>query len=385
MKKKLKIVILSIVAVLLIIVLGAGSYVGYILLSYHRIGDISLDITSKSDLNSVTTDTVYKASTYNIGFGAYSQDFTFFLDTGYDENGNETCGYNSKAKSKEEVYFNINGSVEVIKSLNLDFILLQEVDIDSTRSHHVDQNELFANNLQEFDNVLAINFDSAYLPYPLYDMHGASYAGLSTFSRYKIQEAKRIEYTVSDDLSKLFDLDRCFSVSTINVDNNKQLYVVNSHMSAYDKGGVIRETQIKELNEFLNLCKDKGHYVLVGGDFNHDLLTYNPDYDYSKTNRVFNNTLKDPDWVASYFDENGKSPLVEGYKVVASDNVPTCRNNDITWNPAKTYTCAVDGFIVSSNIEVVNHYNVETKKGNLGLDGFAYSDHQPAYIEFKLK
>ena len=385
MKKKLKIVILSIVAVLLIIVLGAGSYVGYILLSYHRIGDISLDITSKSDLNSVTTDTVYKASTYNIGFGAYSQDFTFFLDTGYDENGKETCGYNSKAKSKEEVYFNINGSMEVIKSLNLDFILLQEVDIDSTRSHHVDQNELFANNLQEFDNVLAINFDSAYLPYPLYDMHGASYAGLSTFSRYKIQEAKRIEYTVSDDLSKLFDLDRCFSVSTINVDNNKQLYVVNSHMSAYDKGGVIRETQIKELNEFLNLCKEKGHYVLVGGDFNHDLLTYNPDYDYSKTNRVFNNTLKDPDWVASYFDENGKSPLVEGYKVVASDNVPTCRNNDITWNPDKTYTCAVDGFIVSSNIEVVNHYNVETKKGNLGFDGFAYSDHQPAYIEFKLK
>ena len=114
-------------------------------------------------------------------------------------------------------------------------------------------------------------------------------------------------------------------------------------------------------------------------------MTNNPDYSYNQENRVFDNTLKDPDWVASYFDENGKSPLVEGYKVVASDNVPTCRNNDIPYEKGKTYVCAVDGFIVSSNIEIVEHYNVETKNGNLKVDGFAYSDHQPAYIEFKLK
>ena len=100
---------------------------------------------------------------------------------------------------------------------------------------------------------------------------------------------------------------------------------------------------------------------------------------------MFKNTLKDPDWVASYFDENGKSPLIEGYSVVASDNVPTCRNNDIEWDEEKTYKCVVDGFIVSNNIEIVTHYNVETKNGNKGIDGFAYSDHQPAYIEFKLK
>ena len=139
------------------------------------------------------------------------------------------------------------------------------------------------------------------------------------------------------------------------------------------------------LNNFLFLCKDNGDYVVVGGDFNHDLLTYNPEYDYSSSNRVFENTLKDPDWVASYFDENGKSPLIEGYTVVASDNVPTCRNNDIEWDEEKTYKCVVDGFIVSNNIEIVTHYNVETKNGNKGIDGFAYSDHQPAYIEFKLK
>lgn len=384
MKKILKKILLYFLITIGVIVLGAGGYCGYIILSYERIGDVDLEISSNSTNNIINTNQSYKVSTYNIGFGAYSQDFTFFLDTGYDIDGNPTCGHDSKAKSKEEVLFNVNGSINTIKSLNCDFILLQEVDLKATRSHKVNQNEMFKDNFSTYDNVFAINFNSKFLPYPLYDMHGKSLAGISTFSKYKIQTAKRVEYTISDSLSKLFDLDRCFSVSTIKVENNKTLYLVNSHMSAYDKGGTIRQKQVEELNEFLSKCSENGDYVIVGGDFNHDLLTYNPDYLYTNENKPFNNKLKDPDWVAPYFDTNNKSPLIEGYKVIASDNVPTCRNNDIKWNPDLTYTCVVDGFIVSNNIEVVDKYNVSTNKGNLNKDGFAFSDHQPAFLEFKL-
>lgn len=385
MKKIIKKVVISILLVLVVLVLGVGGYCGYILLSYKRVGNIDLEVNKNASKTTLSLNEKYNISTYNIGFGAYSQDFTFFLDTGYDKDGNETCGYYSKAKSKEEVLFNVNGSIDVIKSKDLDFVLLQEVDIKSTRSFKINQNEMFKENLNEYDNVLAYNFDTAYLPYPLYDMHGKSLAGLSTFSKYTINSAKRIEYTISDGLSKLFDIDRCFSVSTISVENGKTLFVINSHMSAYDEGGLIRKEQIKELNDFISACYQNGDYVIVGGDFNHDLLTNNSEFNYDATNRPFNNTLKDPDWVASYFDENQKSPLVEGFKVVASDNVPTCRNNDIEWNPELTYKCVVDGFIVSDNIEIIEHYNIETSKGNLNLDGFAYSDHQPAYLEFKLK
>ena len=384
MKKLIKKILVCFLCIVGVVVLIAGGYVGYILLSYDRIGDIDLDVNSNAKLNKVNTTDTYSIATYNIGFGAYSQDFTFFLDTGYDKDGNPTCGYNSKAKSKEEVITNTNGSLNSLKPYDLDFLLLQEVDIKSTRSHKVNQNEYFLNQYKDYDNVFAYNFDSAFLPYPLYDMHGKSLAGISTFSRYRINDAKRVEYTISDSLSKLFDLDRCFSVSTVFVENGKTLYIINSHMSAYDKGGTIRETQVKELNDFIKACKDEGNYVIVGGDFNHDLLTFNPEYKYSSTNKAFDNVLKDPDWVAPYFNELGKSPLIDGFKVVASDNVPTCRNNDIAWNPNLTYKCVVDGFIVSDNIEVITHYNIETKNGNLNLDGFAFSDHQPAYLEFKL-
>ena len=381
MKKLIK----TILSLVLLVVLVALSYCGYIVFSYKRIGNIDLEVNSKSSKETLSLDETYKISTYNIGFGAYSQDFTFFLDTGYDANGNETCGYYSKAKSEEEVMFNVNGSIKTIKNLDLDFVLLQEVDINSTRSFNINQNDMFIEELEEYDNVLAYNFDSAYLPYPLYDMHGKSLAALSTFSKYQLKNAKRVEYTISNSLSKLFDIDRCFSVVETKVENDKTLYIINSHMSAYDKGGTIRQEQIKELNDFITECYFNGDYIVIGGDFNHDLLTNNSDFEYTKDNRPFNNTLKDPDWVASYFDENKNSPLVDGFKVVASDNVPTCRNNDVEWDVNYTYRCVVDGFVVSDNIEVIEHYNIETKNGNLGLDGFAYSDHQPAYLEFKLK
>lgn len=384
--KTSKKILISILAVLIVVVLFVVGYVGYVLLSYNRIGDMDLDITTAASNNEVKIGDVYSVSTYNIGFGAYSQDFTFFLDTGYDENGEETCGYYSKAKSKEEVLFNTNGAIDTILDLNVDFALFQEVDTDSTRSYKINQNEMIKQAFTGFDSTFAINFHSAYLPYPLYDMHGIANAGLATLSKYKIQSAKRYEYTISDSLSKLFDLDRCFSEIIVDIEgSDKKLHIVNSHMSAYDKGGFIRAKQIEELNAYMKECQEKGDYVVIGGDYNHDLITYNPNFSYTKDNIPFYVNKKAPDWVSYFYDENGTSEFIDGYSIVTSDNNPTCRNNDMEWEPGKTFTCVVDGYIVSNNIEIVYIENVQTKQGNKGYDGFAYSDHEPVYMQFKLK
>ena len=373
-------------AVLGTAILLAGGYVGYVILSYNRIGDKDLDVDNHSTLEKVDVDTVYNATSYNIGFGAYSQNYTFFLDTGYDDNGKATCGHWSTARSKEEVNFNTSGAIETVKELDSDFVMFQEVDTKSTRSYKINQDKKIQEAFTDYDHVHAVNFHSAFLPYPLYDMHGKVNAGLTTISKYKIQSAHRYQYTIASDLSKLFDLDRCFSASVVEVTNGKKLYVVNSHMSAYDKGGTIRAKQVEELNNFLQARKDAGDYVVIGGDWNHDLLTNNPDYSYNETtNRAFSMTKKTPDWVSYIYDEEGKSPYIDGYKIIASDNTPTCRNNDVEWDPANTFVCCVDGFIVSDNVEVVSHQNIKTKNGNKGIDGFAFADHDPTYLEFKLK
>ena len=385
MNKILKRILIGVGIAVGVVVLGAGGYVLYVVLSYNRIGNCDLTVDHQSQLETVETGKSYRALSYNIGFGAYSQDYTFFMDTGYDENGNPTCGKHSTAKSKDEVIFNTTGAINAAKSTGADFVMFQEVDTKSTRSYKVNQDEEIQKAFTDYDHVHCVNFHTAFLPYPISDMHGSVNAGLTTISKYQIQSAERKEYTVSTGFSKFFDLDRCFSVQAVKVNNGKTLYIVNSHMSAYDEGGEIRTKQVAELNAFLKEKHDNGDYVVVGGDWNHDLLTNNPEFpQYTKDNKPFGEKKKTPDWVSFYFNDEHKSPLTDGYNVVASDNIPTCRNNDIEYEPGKTFTCVVDGFIVSDNITVTAHQNVQTKQGNKGYDGFAYSDHDPAQIEFEL-
>lgn len=388
MKKGLKIALTTILSVVGVVVLVVGGYVAYVAISYNRIADnLTLDVISKSNLDKLESEKEYSITTYNIGFGAYSQDYTFFLDEGIELDGSRTTGKNSKGKSKQEVQYNTDGAIALIKELNPDFSLFQEVDTDSTRSYHINQNDLIGKAFDDYDLTHAVNFHSAYLAYPFNDMHGKSNAGITTISKYKINNAVRKKFTVSTSFSKFFDLDRCFSVNELSVDNDKKLYLINVHMSAYDEGGVIRKAQREELNTFLTEASSNGDYVIVGGDYNHDLLTYNPEYNYDINNIPFKDYIGQlkPDWLQYFYESDGSVDLTDGFKVVASDNAPTCRSADTTWEIGHSYVATIDGFIISNNVEVSSVRTIVSKNGNKGLEHFAYSDHDPVYMTFKLK
>ena len=370
-------------------VLTVGGYVGYVFVSYNRIGDKELTVDKGSSKNYASTEVTYKAISYNIGFGAYSQDYTFFMDTGYDANGNPTKGAYGKAKSKEEVEFNISGAISSTKALNPDFVFFQEVDTDSTRSFFMNQDKMIQGAFNDFDHVHCSNYHSAFFPYPVHDMIGCSNSGLTTLSKFKVSEAGRKELTVSSGIDKYLDLDRCFSYSKVNVTNSKPLYLVNVHMSTYDEGGKVRAKQMDELNAFLTERSKNGDHVVIGGDWDHDLLTYNPEFNYNANNKPFAKDYpgvknKTPDWVAYLYSQTGMSPLNLGYRVVASDDYPSCRNDDIEYDPGKTFVCTIDGFVVSSNVNIISHSTIQTKNGNKGVDGFAFSDHEPVQLEFQL-
>ena len=83
MIKKILIVIGIIIAVL---VIAVGGYVGYVYLQYYRIKDnveINIDSQlSQTEVNDVIdSEGTYSIMTYNLGFGAYSPDFDFFMDS----------------------------------------------------------------------------------------------------------------------------------------------------------------------------------------------------------------------------------------------------------------------------------------------------------------
>lgn len=361
--------------------LVVGSYVAYVAISYHRIGDTSLEISKHAEENKVSINKELTYTSFNMGFGAYSPDFTFFLDEGYNADGSKTIGTRGKGISKEDVQKNVDGVKATLESLGSDFLAIQEVDVDADRSYHINQKETLENALTKYDQTFAVNFDSAYLFYPLNDPHGKSKAGLSTMSKYSIKESERKEYTISNGFSKFFDLDRCFSVNRIDTSNGKELVLINSHMSAYDEGGVIRNKQIHELYSYMKAEFDKGNYVVAGGDFNHDLITCNPKYSYTRENFAYSNMIAQlkPDWLSYMFDEDGTSPFDDGFTVYADDSEPSCRDCDVIWDRGTTFVSTVDGFIVSDKVTVSS---VKTMK--VGDTGFAYSDHQPTTLSFKL-
>lgn len=143
-----------------------------------------------------------------------------------------------------------------------DLILLQEIDLDATRSYHVAQEALFDQTFEGYCSDLAIDYDSPFLFYPFTQPHGKSLAAIGVYSRLSVTSALRRSLPISEGFSKLVDLDRCYSVSRIPVDNGRELVVYNIHMSAYGNSDAVREGQKRMLQQDMAGEVAAGNYVI---------------------------------------------------------------------------------------------------------------------------
>ncbi len=353
---------LRLVAIVLGVLLAVALiYLAYVLISYHRIPDMQELTVRKpqgTENKSVLLDTEYEIITYNVGFGAYSPDYTFFMDG----------GESSWAFSEDAVLANITGAAMAVKEREPDFILFQEVDLHSDRSYHVNEEEMLLQHFGEYYETFAVNYDSPFLFYPFTEPHGSSKSGMAVYSRFEITSALRRSLPISEGVSKFIDLDRCYSINRIPVENGKELVIFAVHLSAYGNSEAVTEGQLSMLREDMQKEVQAGNYVICGGDFNHDLKA-----DESVTE------------AESWAYPLSRDKLGEGM-VMALDLLPeslrepmadTARNNDIPYEPGVSYTVTVDGFIISENVEMIAYETVDT--------GFAYSDHNPVRMRFLLK
>ena len=342
--------------VLSAIILTVLSYLIYVVVSYHRLEDnLTLEIQGNA-LNNAPVNAELSVLTYNIGFGAYSADYSFFMDG----------GEHPRALSKDSVINNINGVLRVIKDRNPDLVLLQEVDTDGTRSYHINQKNLISEDFKSFDSVFAENYDSPYFLYPLYEPIGANKSGLLTFSAFNIESGIRRSLPVENSINKYFDLDRAYSVSVIKTDNGRELVLYNVHLSAYTSDGKIAEDQLKILSEDMLGQYQKGNYIIAAGDFNKDML--------GDSSKYFERPDGEYNWAAPF----NNALLPREITSYSGSNAPTCRNADSAFKGDGTdFVLSVDGVLVSDNIEVLSCETVDTS--------FAYSDHNPIYLKFVLK
>lgn len=355
MKKALKVT----AVIILVVVAVVAAYVAYVFLTYDRIEDHqTLELKAEATYDKVSTDTEYTIVTNNIGFGAYTADFTFFMDG----------GKGSVAESPESVKKCVGKAAETIASYNPDFVLIQEIDTDSTRSYHIDERELMAERFGGYESAFACNYHSAYLLYPITRPHGASNSGQQTYSRFDISSAERRSLPVSTSASKIVDLDRCYMETRIPADNGKELVIYNVHMSAYGGSDNIREKQMNMLMEDVAEEYAAGNYVICGGDFNNDFTC--------DSVVTFNGEPSEKGWTQPFPVELLPDELSRCLDYTCGYELPTCRDCDIPYKEGN-FTIIVDGFLITDNIELTYLENVQT--------GFEYSDHNPVVMKFILK
>lgn len=348
----------ALLIILLIVVLVAAGYVAYVLIAYHRLPDnMPLDVSGECD-GTLESGREYSMISYNIGFAAYTKDFGFFMDGGTE----------SRARSKESVLNVMDGITDLLEEENPDLLVVEEVDFDSDRSHHVDLREILTDSLDGYSHVFAQNYDSPYLFYPFTCPHGASKSGILTLSRFPITESVRYSLPIEESLMKLVDLDRCYAVSRIPV-GEKELVVFSTHLSAYTSDGTIATKQVRILVDEMQKEYEKGNYVICAGDFNKDLLGKGSEL-FEVTNEKYTWAQPLPEDLFFLTDISLVAPFDPVKKV------PSCRNADAPYYLGQ-YVITPDGFMVSDNVKVLSSEVIDT--------GFEFSDHNPVKMTFVLE
>ena len=356
MKKLLK----GIAVLLAAAILAVGGYAAYLLLDYSRIADYQELICVERNSDALRAGEELSIVSWNLGFGAYNADFSFFMDG----------GIHSRAYSRETCEENIRSAIQTLHAQNADLMLLQEVDVQGTRSHGVNQvamlEEAFADS---HSSAYAQNYDSSYLLYPFHEPIGANRGGILTLAQAQISGAVRRSLPIEAGLRKFFDLDRCYSVSSIPVDNSRQLMLYNLHLSAYTADGSIATEQLRLLLADMQAAYSEGNYVIAGGDFNKDLLG-----DSSQYTGI---SGEEYTWAQPFPEEllGGNFSLVNSCN--AESPVLSCRDTGVPYEKGSSYEVTLDGFIISDNISLLNCGVLD--------EGFSVSDHNPVRMEFVLE
>lgn len=330
-------------------------FVVVLLVSQYRPDDFEVVSESQTTDYELKMGDTMKVITWNIGYAALGAEADFFMDGGKMVDTADEAG----------VYENLGAICNLISIENPDLIMMQEVDINSKRSHYVDEVEYIEKNKSEYIHSFAPNFRVLYIPYPLPTI-GKVDCGLATFQKYSLTESDRIQlYCPFNKFVRAFNLRRCLMVNRIPIeDSDKEFVVVNLHLEAYDTGvGKIEQT--KQLREFITEEYKKGNYVIAGGDFNQVFSTVKEETAYMSENA---------DWKPAEIQVSE----FENFTAVTDISTPTCRSLQMPYDGKEDFPAyVIDGFLISDNIEIIS---VETRD----LD-FKNSDHNPIVAEIKLK
>jgi endonuclease/exonuclease/phosphatase family metal-dependent hydrolase len=292
----------------------------------------------------------FSVTTWNIGGCGLGKEADFFYDGG-----------KMVRPKRSEVEKNLQSVKNFLQQDSNDFILLQEVDVDAKRSHHLNQLQAIAGELKTHSEVFAFSYKAWHVPLPIFRPLGRVQSGLATFGRCAPYHAVRHTYPGREAWPEhIFQLQRCFVACRYTAHNGKDLVLINTHNSAFDNGGKRRQAEMKMLRDFVEKEYHEGSYVVVGGDFNQTPPCYS---------KKVGTKQYTPHPIAT-------AAIPEGWQWVCDTLTPSMRFTNAPYTNS-SLTSVTDFFLVSPNVKVL-----EVATHPLG---FTHSDHNPVTARLELQ
>jgi len=352
--KKLKILVWIILIALIIIILYFSTIIIQAVLSDYQPEEVTvLDI--EGNVGKIPAkDSVFTMVSWNIGFAGLGAEMDFFYDGG------------TRVHPPDDLVKKYSAGISNFIQSNdtLDFILLQEVDKNSSRTNFQDQVSFVQQLMPDYPASFGINYKVKFIPIPFFRPLGKVEMGQMNLSKYQPENTTRHSYHSAYSWPKrLFMLDRCFLVSTFELENGKSLVVINTHNSAYDAGGQLRQQEMPVIRDFMVSEFNKGNYVVAGGDWNQNP----PEYNLSEMNHgyhpvireILDDSLFPPEWEIAYDSQH-----------------PTNREIDAPYSKESTEVTIIDYYIISPNLKLEEVKTLSQE--------FKFSDHEPVYLRIKL-
>lgn len=294
----------------------------------------------------VLPDTL-RVLTWNVGYCGLGSGMDFFYDGG-----------TRMRDSQDNTMENLRSVIGVIRDVDADVVLLQEVDRRSYRSYNVDQVSALCDSFPEYHVYYAPNYRSFFVPIPLSEPMRHVDGGLVVMSRFRPDSVVRFQYPSSFPYPvSLFNLKRCFLSAFFSFSDGGKFAVSNTHNTAYDTGGM-RALETAFLASFLDSLAVSGVGSLTGGDWNQYPAAYVPSGD-ELTNAFF---------VPEVLDEE---VLCRGRRVYFDGDSKTLRYLDHPLDSMSVRT-VTDFFLVSDSLRVLDVSALEL--------GFRNSDHEPVLV-----
>lgn len=250
---------------------------------------------------------------------------------------------------------NIEAITSILAEEKADVYLLQELSSGSLLNHWYNLRRAVTKTLKKHSYTGASNFSL-----PLYFDVLRNEHGMGTYIRpnHAIIERKIKPFTTGEYYYKVIPRWDYAVMTGVSI-NNTKIAFINSHLSSFDKQGVIRQKQFSELMKFARSFYKRGYKIVIGADWN--MTTGDASY-YGDDKNAYK------DYVYPFPTEL----LPEKWTTHFPLNGPTLRAANRPYIEHASTTAVIDGFVCSPGISV-EHVKTLNKD-------FEHSDHNPVEL-----